>query len=353
MPFDPTPLPHAPCAICAATLHAEARYPQKVCRGCEARASDESGRRLVFTNVSISGGFVARYADTGEPYPGEHACWIDGIACHANEHYHGGIVVQRRDRPMPRIDLTDARVTLPCALAWRAIAEIARRRHRSHRLRVEQFHTGVSTIGGFALELDPVAAGPHARHEFTIDGPDPGRWCVRDEGEVELAAGDLASLLGDGPEHVVTWFESKARFPVMAPPLPAGGRFVRAIRLVAALLERRVFDRHPWRATLAAADGVGGPVVGDWHSAFVPPVARDEAGDLRPADVSRLSQLVLVHRGEACVWRTGDYTDGLAIDLQTDRLLRMDRHGLTPLGTVTEHYQAAGRSLPATVGRLP
>ena len=33
MPFDPTPLPHAPCAICAATLHAEARYPQKVCRG--------------------------------------------------------------------------------------------------------------------------------------------------------------------------------------------------------------------------------------------------------------------------------------------------------------------------------
>ena len=69
-------------------------------------------------------------------------------------------------------------------------------------------------------------------------------------------------------------------------------------------------------------------------------------------DVRRLSQLVLVHRGDQCVWRSADYTDGLAIDLQTDRLLRMDRHGLTPLGTLTERYHAAAGSLSATAENL-
>jgi hypothetical protein len=59
-------------------------------RGCDA-----AGRPLAFRNESVSGGFVATYADTGEPYPDEHACWIDGIACRAGEHYWGGIVVQR------------------------------------------------------------------------------------------------------------------------------------------------------------------------------------------------------------------------------------------------------------------
>ena len=91
---DPPP-PHAPCAICAAPVHAEARSPRKVCRDCARRAVDASGRALAFRNESISGGFVATYADTGAPYPGEHACWIDGIACEAKEHYWGGIVVQR------------------------------------------------------------------------------------------------------------------------------------------------------------------------------------------------------------------------------------------------------------------
>ena len=94
--FVAVPPPHRPCPICAAPVHAEARYPWKVCIACAKRAVDQTGRPLAFVNESLSGGFVARYADTGDPYPGEHACWIDGIACHADEHYWGGIVVQRR-----------------------------------------------------------------------------------------------------------------------------------------------------------------------------------------------------------------------------------------------------------------
>lgn len=92
---DPPPAPHLPCAICAAPVHAEARYPRKVCRACASRACDAAGRPLAFRGESVSGGFVATYADTGEPYPGEHECWIDGIACRAGEHYWGDIVIQR------------------------------------------------------------------------------------------------------------------------------------------------------------------------------------------------------------------------------------------------------------------
>ena len=112
------PPPPVSCAICAAPTHAETRYPRKVCRACVARASDSDGRLLSFANESVSGGFVPTYTDTGERYAGGHACWIDGIACHADEQYFGGIVVQRRELPVPRIELTHARVTLPCALAW-------------------------------------------------------------------------------------------------------------------------------------------------------------------------------------------------------------------------------------------
>ena len=96
-----TPPPPSTCAICAAPVHPEPRYPRKVCGDCAKRAVDAAGRALVFRNESVSGGFVATYADTGEPYPGEHACWIDGIACAAGEHYWGGIVVQRRTAPAP------------------------------------------------------------------------------------------------------------------------------------------------------------------------------------------------------------------------------------------------------------
>ena len=46
-----------------------------------------------FDNESFSGGYVAWYADTKEPYP-SHECYVDGIRCHADEHHMGGIVIQ-------------------------------------------------------------------------------------------------------------------------------------------------------------------------------------------------------------------------------------------------------------------
>jgi hypothetical protein len=51
------------------------------------------GRPLTFGNESMSGGFVAHYADGGAPYA-SHECLIDGIRCYADEARFGGIVIQ-------------------------------------------------------------------------------------------------------------------------------------------------------------------------------------------------------------------------------------------------------------------
>ena len=81
------------CPICMTSLEANTRYQRYVCEVCAARAASSDDRLLAFGNVGFSGGFVACYADTGEPYD-SHACWIDGIACHADEARFGGIVIE-------------------------------------------------------------------------------------------------------------------------------------------------------------------------------------------------------------------------------------------------------------------
>lgn len=87
------------CPICGAEQPALSRYPGYLCRDCVARASSEDGRRLVLTNTSESGGFAARYADSGElceEVTLTHVVYVDGVQCWADEGRLGGIVVQRR-----------------------------------------------------------------------------------------------------------------------------------------------------------------------------------------------------------------------------------------------------------------
>jgi hypothetical protein len=81
------------CPICSAPLEKVDRYPRYVCRNCARRAAAADGRLLAFRNASPSGGFVAVYADSGEQYD-SHSCWIDGVACHADEARFGGIVIE-------------------------------------------------------------------------------------------------------------------------------------------------------------------------------------------------------------------------------------------------------------------
>lgn len=82
-----------PCPICSKRTAFSERYPRCVCQDCAARAQSKDGRSIKFFNEGLSGGFVAQYADTGEPYP-DHECFIDGIPCYADEARYGGIVIQ-------------------------------------------------------------------------------------------------------------------------------------------------------------------------------------------------------------------------------------------------------------------
>lgn len=81
------------CPICGIALEPVPRYPRYVCRDCAVRAASADGRRLAFSNIGLSGGYAARYADTDEPYDG-HDCWIDGIRCHADEARFGRIMIE-------------------------------------------------------------------------------------------------------------------------------------------------------------------------------------------------------------------------------------------------------------------
>ena len=82
------------CPICHRTVEPSERYPRYVCSDCAAQAKSQDGRGLLFFNESLSGGYLAKYADTGETYTG-HDCYIHGIQCYADEHRFGGIVIQR------------------------------------------------------------------------------------------------------------------------------------------------------------------------------------------------------------------------------------------------------------------
>ena len=81
------------CPICKNPVQPSERYPHYLCADCVSKAKSEDGRPLKFSNEDMSGGFIARYADTGESYP-SHECYVDGAPCYADEYRFGGIVIQ-------------------------------------------------------------------------------------------------------------------------------------------------------------------------------------------------------------------------------------------------------------------
>jgi hypothetical protein len=95
--FQPNPGPDAPCPICGAPRPHSPRYPDHVCATCVDRAVDDVGRRLSFFNLTLTGGFGAAFAETGERLEtprDAQTCFIDGVRCVAREARFGGIVVQ-------------------------------------------------------------------------------------------------------------------------------------------------------------------------------------------------------------------------------------------------------------------
>ncbi|MBW4573907.1 MAG: hypothetical protein KME08_01330 [Aphanothece sp. CMT-3BRIN-NPC111] len=83
------------CPICNTLVEHYSRYPKYVCGERYRKATDINGRKLQFYNASISGGYIAYYADSNEKEEyGSHDCYIDGIKCRAGEAKLGGIVIE-------------------------------------------------------------------------------------------------------------------------------------------------------------------------------------------------------------------------------------------------------------------
>lgn len=90
-----TPEPGQVCPTCDHPVFPSTRYPHALCGLCLHEATDEHGRRLDFFNVDMSGGFRARYVDTGEART-SHVCYVRGVRCWADEARFGGIVIEPR-----------------------------------------------------------------------------------------------------------------------------------------------------------------------------------------------------------------------------------------------------------------
>lgn len=89
-------VPHF-CPGCGASQRRFDRYPWYFCQACLARAEDGDGRRLVFANVSLSGGLGWTYA--GEPDLRDESaaavfCLIDRRPVLVTEARFGGVVAQ-------------------------------------------------------------------------------------------------------------------------------------------------------------------------------------------------------------------------------------------------------------------
>lgn len=102
--MDKEPRHH--CPGCGAAQDRFDRYPWYFCRECLRRAEDAEGRRLVFGNVSFSGGLMWAYADEPTRYDDKAlgvVCLIDTRPVLVHEARFGGVVAEPLTRSEPRV----------------------------------------------------------------------------------------------------------------------------------------------------------------------------------------------------------------------------------------------------------
>lgn len=90
------PPPHF-CPGCGAEQRPFPRYPWYFCNACCNRTEDRNGRRLVFTNEGIFGGFAWFYADDDTRWDTRLTsgiCYIDRRRVVVVEARFGGVVAQ-------------------------------------------------------------------------------------------------------------------------------------------------------------------------------------------------------------------------------------------------------------------
>jgi len=94
-PFLPGARGTQPCPNCGAQVTQSDRYPEYLCRDCEARAVDVNGARVTGSNASPSGGFLLQWPNgEHEPLPCSSArVWVDGREWRYSEARFGGVLI--------------------------------------------------------------------------------------------------------------------------------------------------------------------------------------------------------------------------------------------------------------------
>lgn len=89
-------VPNHHCPACGKAMKAFLRYPWHVCDDCLARCEDAEGRRVEFTNVSVSGGLAFRRVGEMEwsAETGQITCLLDGRPVLVREARFGGVVAE-------------------------------------------------------------------------------------------------------------------------------------------------------------------------------------------------------------------------------------------------------------------
>lgn len=252
---------------------------------------------------------------------------------------------------MSSLAFEDVRVTLVSALAWRAMAEVVRRHGDHVQLRVVQFHPGFSPDGVLRMELLQPKAPDAARWvEFNLGGPSGSYRTARGEGQATLGA-----LLGGDPVSFIDVLGRDLGVPAPAGPLPSSTPMTIALRLIAGLLERLVFEPVPWRASLGVRGWNGGSHVAPWHSRVLGrTIVAGEWGFLPAVDHDRLTDLVLVHPSDDASYDPSMHPKSrtIAVDFRTGELFLLRCMQTTLLGRCDDLYDECSRNMRGLVRRI-
>lgn len=262
------------------------------------------------------------------------------------------------------IEVSTTRIGLVSFLAWRAIAELFRRYHPRHDLRVTEIHPGISVRGVLRLTVGVPTASDSPTLSFNLGGPS-GTYRV--DRPVTTGPGGFAQssevdfvglMLACDPAVVVDEIATAWGLPPAPIPLPPSSNTALAIRVIAGLLERRVFDREPWRTT---AGFCGNGAVGDMIPNWLDLLGENSATLRRTAEKpvqnveARLSRYILVHRapGENLCLDTNDIAGiALAFDLAEATVTELSAEGKGNTVQLRKSYDASRHDLRRLLNQL-
>lgn len=236
--------------------------------------------------------------------------------------------------------MSNHRLTLRYAATWHLLAELLRRHHREHDLRLCWQFPGLSPNG--IVELRRPSGAVLLSFDLVFSAVGPG--AAHDIGDY------VSALLGsDDPKQLVDRLELVAGLPAHPASLAHPSGAVQCARVIANLLTRRSFARVSYRTSPAYADNDASVRACDWL-AHLPEVqaivdaARTRA--VEPFDEAPLVQhLFALHAGDLPLGYDRDGLPFVAFDLRAGVAHLLHRHGQRSTLALTNADAHGGRRL--------